>query len=439
MSVGGMGMMMFTKGAICLWATLLFISGTVVKAANEAPPINQPTTTLAGTLGSSNGSSGTQPAQAAVSIINQALNHGPDPVLVQSDQNQAEIENLKTKNLFLEEKNRTLTEHIATNTEKEIAEAEVRAIDASSKSGAIHLSIDLSLIPDPPLASLPYKFVSVPGPFRAETERLYQDLFKIEPKFTKQRNARDLGLFAIEEADLMFSSGDSEDAEFWKDLGAELLEVAVGLNPTTGLVQSFYELTIGRNFITGATLSSFERTFAFLGVVTLGGSKALITVNRISGNLIRVASRVPTLFNEVKAIEVAIQEGIVVVERAPSNFSSLKKTIALLKEYNIKSDYRRVILESFTGETQVIRAASEEKIGYRYWKEGYSYPRGHWLTEALVENPQAELALGTEGAFQVKKWVIPAGSDRIEGLVAPKFGQPGGMRQMFIPNKEILQ
>lgn len=429
-------MMMFTKSAIYLWATLLFTTGPIAKAANEAPPINQPTVTLTENFGSSNGSSGTQPA---VNVINQALNHGPDPVLVQSDQNQAAIENLKTKNILFEEENKKIAEHIATSTEKEIAEAESRAIDASGKSGAAHLRIDLSLIPDPPLASLPYKFISLPGPFRAETERLYRDLYKIEPKFTKQKNARDLGLFAIEEADLTFSNGNYEDAEFWKDVGGELLEVALGLNPTTGLVQSFYELAIGRNFVTGATLSSFERTFAFLGVVTLGGSKALTTVNRLSGNLIRVASRVPILFNEVKAIEVAVQEGIVVVERAPSNFSNLKRTIALLKEYNIKSDYRRVILESFTGETQVIRAAAEEKIGYRYWKEGYSHPRGHWLTEALVENPQAELALGTEGPFQVKRWVIPAGSDRIEGLVAPKFGQPGGMRQMFIPNKEILQ
>ena len=172
--------------------------------------------------------------------------------------------------------------------------------------------IDVNAIPDPDDASLPYQTVSPNGEFRDELKRLYKDLYKINPPYTKHKNARALGLLSVQEADLRYSLNESEEAIFWKDLGGELLDIAIGLNPTTGFAQSFYELVIGKSLVTGAEIGAAGRSFAFLGVVTLGGSKSIGVASRA---MTRVYQGAAAILHDRQAIEVAVREGNVLVTK----------------------------------------------------------------------------------------------------------------------------
>jgi hypothetical protein len=168
-------------------------------------------------------------------------------------------------------------------------------------------SIDVSKIPNPSEGELPYHFKSpVNSEFREEIVELYKNLYKIQPKFGKQVKAKEYGLISVEEADKSFSLGDGEQANFYKNLARDFLDIAVGIDPITGVGRSAYELFIGRNLITGVELNNYERGFAFLGVVTAGQSK---NITNVSSGLLKIASKVNHLAPELNTIKKFVAEG----------------------------------------------------------------------------------------------------------------------------------
>lgn len=82
---------------------------------------------------------------------------------------------------------------------------------------------------------------------------------------------------------------------------------------------------------------------------------------------------------------------------------------------------------------------SQDTKVYRYSLDGQTLERGLWVTPVKVANPHSELALPKSGSYKLTEWTIPKDTEVIEGLAAPHFGQPGGGRQIFIPNPEVLK
>ncbi len=173
--------------------------------------------------------------------------------------------------------------------------------------------VDLSQAPFVAEADLPYQFHSPAGEFHEEVVQLYRDFYQIEPRFGKQQKAKEIGLIAVEEADHEFFLGDRASAEAFKELSIGLLDVAVGLDPVTGFGRSAYELLYGINLITGAKLGTLERSLAFVGVATAGGSKSITQTSKV---MWRIFERTGHLLQDRHAVQIAIQAGERLVERA---------------------------------------------------------------------------------------------------------------------------
>lgn len=171
--------------------------------------------------------------------------------------------------------------------------------------------IDLLTIPDSDENDLPFRFQSPSGQFRDDLVRQYKDLYKIQTTAFKRSTARDLGLSSTQEADRAYAAGNGEDAHFYKAIGEGMLDLAIGLDPITGFVRSTFELMTGRNIVTGAQLSSLERSFAFLGVMTLGTGNSAVAATR----MFHVFEGTGRLLRERAAIQTAIREGEILAER----------------------------------------------------------------------------------------------------------------------------
>jgi hypothetical protein len=157
---------------------------------------------------------------------------------------------------------------------------------------------------------LPFRLQSPDGDFKNQLIELGGELVRANPSTDVGRQSKEYGLISIQESDESFTLGDSEGAHFWKELGKELLDIAIGLNPTTGLAQSFYELGAGRSIVTGDDIGPFGRTVAFLGVVTGGGSKTIISVGKLGKLISKAAGRIAHLAHDVGAAEHAIHGAI---------------------------------------------------------------------------------------------------------------------------------
>ena len=89
-----------------------------------------------------------------------------------------------------------------------------------------------------------------------------------------QRLPNDLqetGIAAIRLADVENARGHLSTAESFIQIAKVVADVGLGLDPITGTARGLYELITGKNLVTGAALSSFERGLSLFNVVTLGG------------------------------------------------------------------------------------------------------------------------------------------------------------------------
>ena len=127
-----------------------------------------------------------------------------------------------------------------------------------------------------------------------------------------------------------------------------------------------------------------------------------------------------------------------ILDSGSRNVTNLRPIVNFLRENNIPLRSRRTVIRAFGQNSRVV-TISENKEVYRYWKNGFSEPRGEWVTSKLVANPARDLALPTQGPFEIQKWTIPEGTEVIEGLVAPNLGKTGGANQIFVPNPGVLK
>jgi len=116
--------------------------------------------------------------------------------------------------------------------------------------------VDLSQIPTPSEASLPYRFQSAEGTFRDQVVDQFQNLYKVSSQAAKRQMAREIGLTSTKQADQAYAQGRFEDAQFHQDLGRSMLDISIGKDPSSGMGRSAFELLTGRNLMTGRILES---------------------------------------------------------------------------------------------------------------------------------------------------------------------------------------
>lgn len=130
--------------------------------------------------------------------------------------------------------------------------------------------------------------VDLKASFKKELNQIQDRLDQAHPIEENRVVAKRLGTEAVQEADHSYENGSVDDAHFWKNLATEFADIAVGIDPVSGLGRGAYELTTGTNLITGEKLNNFERGLAFVAVVTAGGSNSII---KTSNAMIRLGSK----------------------------------------------------------------------------------------------------------------------------------------------------
>jgi len=280
--------------------------------------------------------------------------------------------------------------------------------------------LDLSAIPDPEEASLPYQISSPEGDFKNDLSRLYKDLYKAEPQFKKQKFAKDLGLIAVEEADRSYSLHEETDAVFYKELAQELLDIVVGLDPISGLGRSAFELFMGRNLVTGATLTTVERSFAFLGIATAGGSKFITQAGRGIWKIYHGAAH---LLKERGAVEVAIREGEVLAGKAGRLLDSWNKNHKI---------------------TNIHTAEHVNQAYFPHWPETPPFELGSHVVEFITLRNSNWVRVHIGEGSQTGYWVMRKSA--IQGLspkeIAKKFNLgdriPTHVSDVHIPERTTL-
>jgi hypothetical protein len=151
--------------------------------------------------------------------------------------------------------------------------------------------------------------------------------------------------------------------------------------------------------------------------------------------VVQKAESSSALAKDVKTAEAIAQK---VVDASAENIGELKSVVRLLRESDASLIERRDVITSFTKDTQVVTTTDDEPV-IRYWKEGESFPRSHWVTPEPAADPHSNLALPYPGPYNLQKWTLPKGTEVIKGLVNPKYGMPGGGKQIYVPNPGVLK
>lgn len=133
-----------------------------------------------------------------------------------------------------------------------------------------------------------YVFKTMDPQLRGRLERIYERYWYADAVGAKPRRIRWLGIQSIQLADQAFAEQKLKEGAYFLSIVESMLDMLVGLDPLTGLGRDTYELITGKNLITGALLSDFERGMAFLGVASVG---TLSTANRIGQRVVKLAAK----------------------------------------------------------------------------------------------------------------------------------------------------
>lgn len=231
--------------------------------------------------------------------------------------------------------------------------------------------LDVSSIPDPAEATLPYQFQSS-GESREQLVNLYKHLYKIQPQTGKRKTARELGLAAVEEADTSYAQGNPQEGHFYSELAEGFLDLAIGLDPATGMARSTFELIIGRNFVTGQKLSNWEYGFAALNIVTLGSEGSIAAGLK---GLSKIVQRGTKFVRTVELTTEGIRVAERVIETTVSQFGSNEAVSNFFKIVgndigsigpNISETIKTIKVPSIWTETKYFTSV---KNAFKHWKE----------------------------------------------------------------------
>jgi hypothetical protein len=180
---------------------------------------------------------------------------------------------------------------------------------------------------------------------------------------------------ALTVAEESYRTGQTEKGDFAKELGLAGLDLALSLTPGVGLAKDFVELSTGYNFVTGAKLTTFERTMAAVGVLTVGyGSKlalagkagALIDIFKVGSKEVQAVEEFTKIASRAEKIsEAAIEAGVkdrsVIQEVADSIKRNFPCRVALVPSRN-PIDYFLTFIEPTAYAADCLPGQLEESV-----------------------------------------------------------------------------
>ena len=107
----------------------------------------------------------------------------------------------------------------------------------------------------------------------------------------------------------------------------------------------------------------------------------------------------------------------------------------VLREAGVPSEYVSSALQSFEPGTITTRIAGEADFGLRFYG-GVSGPKSPYLSPTFPLGNVRQLSAPPAGNTleSIMQWQVRPGTPLLEGRVRAAFGQPGGGRQMYVPN-----
>jgi hypothetical protein len=106
-------------------------------------------------------------------------------------------------------------------------------------------------------------------------------------------------------------------------------------------------------------------------------------------------------------------------------------------ENSVPAEHQSDVQSAFGSDARVV-TLSEDTVVYRYYGGG-SNARSYWVTPNQTQNPVSDLSLPPSNpATSVEVYIIPKGTTVLSGSVPPKFNQPGGGQQFYVPDPSIL-
>ncbi len=206
-----------------------------------------------------------------------------------------------------------------------------------------------------------------------------------------------------------------------------LADFATSMLPGISWGRDIYEAVSGKDLFSAKDLTFFERGCSVAGI--------------LSGSLVKNPMKALKFFDVMDNFgdKRIIDIGMTIGQAPRRPIAEIRSVVSFLRRHGMrdKGDNRK-ILRAYEYEYSKIVVLEKDTVAYRYYTAGKSDPRGNWLTPKKIDNPQSSLALKYEGPYEVTEWVIPKGTEVLEGYVAMNFGQMGGGRQIFVPNKEVL-
>ncbi len=104
----------------------------------------------------------------------------------------------------------------------------------------------------------------------AKVKYAYQRLDKAQPKTSSQGVAKDLGLKAVNAADVSFSKNEQAEGDHYYQLATMLGDVALGLIPIVGPTKDLIEAISGKSILSGESLPTSARWIAGVGALSFG-------------------------------------------------------------------------------------------------------------------------------------------------------------------------
>lgn len=289
----------------------------------------------------------------------------------------------------------------------------------------------------------PYAFKSPIGQFREDLESTYGLLYNAPHSGYKRNTARQIGLIALESADLEFYLANEEDAEAFKAIGKDMLDLTLGLDPVTGLGRSTFELLTGKNVVTGAKLNKFERSLSAVGVMTFGMGSTVIRSVKVASRMFHIYDGAHHLLTERRTLEYAIREGQVIYSRVQNLITETvrknKITQIHTAEYVNETFFERYVRAGtppFEGGSHVIEVtASRELSGFARVHAEDNMLKGWLVRRNSVEGLSASDIMSkysiTRPITHVSEVVLPKGTRLLRGNING-FSGPSGAIQYYI-------
>jgi hypothetical protein len=247
--------------------------------------------------------------------------------------------------------------------------------------------------------------------------------------------------------------GVEKDTLFAIDMAATMLDFATSITPGVSWARDVYETLTGEDLFTKEKLGTGAITLAAMGVMLPLISWRKTTEARNVLLKVGLVEKLATVLDDAK---VMISRGISTQGMATADtkkiakmlgaepikhdrpYAALRNTVEFMREIGVSEPgLRKSFVKSFLPGAELMTLKNDLKV-YRYYSDGYSLPRGAWVTPSLVNDPVNELALKAGRNYEVTEWAIPAGSKVLVGRAAPYKETTGGGVQIFV-DMNVLQ